>query len=66
MAIKIEFDSSNMPIEPTLVLAAQNGDNIGVFTGIENLKIDDNMKTPAQISFTIHKIIDGKEYEYWD
>lgn len=66
MAIKIEFDSSNMPIEPTLVLAAQNGDNIGVFTGIENLKIDDNMKTPAQISLTIHKIIDGKEYEYWD
>ena len=66
MAIKIDFDSNNMPIEPVLVLAAQNGDNIGTLTGIEKLKIDDNMKSPAQISFTIHKMTNGKEYKYWD
>lgn len=66
MAIKINFDTAHNTEIPTLVLANKNGDKIGKFSNITNVKLKDNMNDVSEISFTVHKKLNNKIYPYWD
>lgn len=65
MAIKINFDACNNPVEPTLLLSNRNGDIYGKLKAY-NIKISVPLKTAAEISFTVYKYIDDKIDILWD
>lgn len=66
MPMQINFDTSGNPEIPIMSIVSQNGDHIGIISNYTGLKIQDNLKTPSSISFTLHKILNGDEYKYWD
>jgi len=66
VAIEIKFDSANRPETPTLILAKRGGDRIGVLNNVTNIRLDDNLNTPSEISFTVHKYQNEKECNYWN
>lgn len=66
MPMQINFDTSGNPEIPIISIVSQNGDHIGIISNYTGLKIQDNLKTPSSISFTLHKILNGDEYKYWD
>ena len=66
MAIRIRFDTDNVPEKPTLVLGKRNGDKIGQIPNIDNIKLKDCLNNTPEFSFTVHKYDNGKLCEYWD
>lgn len=54
MAVKITFDSSHNPIEPTIVLASRNGAKIGKLPVI-NLKFGNRLMGISELFFKVNK-----------
>ena len=76
MAIRINFDSQNNAIEPTLVLATRSGKKLGSIPAV-NISVSDALNSPFDLSFTLYKSLskDSKSgstntlvdtYELWD
>lgn len=65
MGIKIQFDVSHNPENPTLVLANRNGNKLGLLKA-QGISIKDCMNDAAEISFTINKYYDNKKYYLWE
>ena len=66
MSVKINFDSAGIPETPTCVLAKRSGDLIGTINNIEQLRFSDNLNSSSDLSFIIHKRINGTKCNYWD
>lgn len=64
MAIKINFDVSNMPENPTLILATRKGDKIGKINA-QNIVIKDSMTDGAEITFSVDKYINNVIDNLW-
>lgn len=65
MAIKINFDVSNIPENPTLILATRKGDKIGKINA-QNIVIKDNMTDGAEITFSVNKYINNVIDNLWN
>lgn len=66
MPMKINFDTSGNPEVPIIALVDQSERHIGIISNFTELKIQDNLKEPSTISFTLHKNLDNEEYKYWN
>ena len=64
MAIKINFDVSNIPENPTLILATRKGDKIGKINA-QNIIIKDSMTNGAEITFKVNKYINNVIDSLW-
>lgn len=65
MAIRINFDTANNPEVPTIILAKKNGDRIGQLNA-KSISISDAMNDASEITFTVHKFINGVKCEHWE
>lgn len=65
MSIKINFDSAHNPEKPTLVLATRNGTKLGQISA-EDIIFNDALNSASEISFKVHKYVNGEKYELWD
>lgn len=65
MAIKINFDSTHNPEMPTFILAKKNGDKIGQLNA-KSIDLSDSLNAASEISFNIHKYVNGKITEWWE
>lgn len=65
MAIKINFDSANIPEEPTLILANRRGNKIGKINA-QNIVIKDDMVNGAEITFTVNKYLNNEQDYLWN
>lgn len=65
MSIKINFDSAHNPEKPTLVLATRNGTKLGQIAA-EDIIFNDALNSASEISFKVHKYVNGEKYELWD
>ena len=65
MAIKINFDVSNIPENPTLILATRKGDKIGKINA-QNIVIKDSMTDGAEITFSVNKYINNVIDNLWN
>lgn len=65
MPIKINFNTVNMPDNPTFVLAYKDGRKIGNIIA-EKINVKDSMNNPSEISFSTRKYINNKKNELWD
>lgn len=64
--MKINFDASGNPEVPIMALVDQSEKHIGTISNFTELKIQDNLKEASTLSFTLHKSLNDKEYEYWN
>ena len=51
---------------PDVFLCRRNHSKIGIINNVENLKIVVNEKSADEISFDVHKFLDGIECTVWD
>lgn len=65
MAIKINFDVSNIPENPTLILATRKGDKLGKINA-QNIVIKDSMTDGAEITFSVNKYINNVIDSLWN
>lgn len=65
MAVRIKFDNTNNIIQPTFVLAHRNGKKIGAIPS-ENLKVLDNFNSCFELSMSVNKYNNGKEFKLWN
>ena len=65
MAIKINFDPAGNPEPPTLVLARRNGNKLGQLNA-KNIILKDCFNGIPELSFKVHKYLDGKKDSLWD
>ena len=65
MSMKINFDTTNNPEMPTLILSHKDGRKIGQLVA-ENIVVRGSMINPSEISFNIRKFLNGEENIYWD
>ena len=65
MSIKINFDPSNNPESPTVILARKNGDKLGMLPARE-ISISDNLNDASEMSFRVYKKENGIECNLWD
>ena len=65
MAIKINFDVVHNPEVPTIILAKKNGYKIGQLNA-KSIEVSDSLNDASEITFVVHKYIDGKKCEYWE
>lgn len=66
MSMKINFDASGNPEVPIMALVDQSEKHIGTISNFTELKIQDNLKEASTLSFTLHKSLNDREYEYWN
>lgn len=66
MSIKISFNGNNVPELPIMVLAKKNGEKLGVLNTITNIVLSDSMSDTSEMSFTVHKEMDGVKCQLWD
>ena len=66
MAIRINFDGNHNAETPTLVLGKRNGDKIGLISNIDNINLKDCMNDVPEMSFTVHKYVNGVLCPLWD
>lgn len=64
MSIKINFDPSNNPESPTVILAKKNGDKLGMLPARE-ISISDNLNDASEMSFRVYKNENGIECNLW-
>lgn len=65
MSIKFRFDSSNTPMEPTIVLATRSGIKLGAIPA-HNVVVKDTMASFTELVFCVYKELDGQQLELWD
>ena len=65
MAIKINFDVSNIPENPTLILATRKGDKLGKINA-QNIVIKDSMTDGAEITFSVNKYTNNVIDNLWN
>ena len=65
MAIKIKFDAAYNPEPPTVILAKRSGYKLGILNA-KSIEVRDVMNDASEISFTVHKNIDGKVCHLWN
>ena len=65
MAVRIKFDNTNNIIQPTFVLAHRNGRKLGVIPP-ENLRVLDNFNSSFELSMSVNKFNNGKEFGLWN
>lgn len=65
MAIKIKFDASHNPEPPTIILAKRSGHKLGMLNA-KSIEVRDAMNDASEISFTVHKNIDGEICHLWN
>ena len=63
---KIRFDSGGMVADPTLVLMTKSGKRLGLLIGVENVHYARHMNSANEISFRIHKTVDGVDNPLWE
>ena len=66
MAIKIKFDTNDIPENPTFVLSKRSGDKIGLLSNITNIQVKDCLNSVPEVSFTVHKYDNEIVCPYWD
>lgn len=66
MAIKIKFDTNDIPENPTFVLSKRSGDKIGLISNITNIQVKDCLNSVPEVSFTVHKYDNEIVCPYWD
>lgn len=49
-----------------MILTKRGGDKIGPLNNVTNIRLDDNLNTPSEISFTVHKHLNKKTCNYWN
>lgn len=64
MAIKINFDATHTPENPTFILMKRSGALLGLINA-QNITLKDSMSVP-EISFTVYKKMNDIENELWD
>lgn len=65
MSMKIKFDITGNPENPTLILAYRDGRKIGELVA-ENVIAKDSMMNAAELSFKVRKYLNGKKNALWD
>lgn len=65
MSIKINFDASNNPENPTLILAYRDGRKIGEIIA-DDIVVKDSMMNASEMSFKVRKFINNKKNILWD
>lgn len=65
MSMKINFDITGNPENPTLILAYRDGRKIGELVA-ENIIVRDSMMNAAELSFKVRKFLNGKKNALWD
>ncbi len=65
MAIKIQFDPIHNPELPIMVLAKRSGEKIGQLDP-KSVHLVDDLNNASEISFSVHKYVDGKKVDLWD
>ena len=65
MAIRINFDASGNPEQPTLVLSNRSGNKIGQLNA-KSIHIKGSENNPSEISFDVYKYADRKKDHLWD
>ena len=65
MAIKINFDTTYNPEEPTFVLGRKNGDIIGGIVS-KSIEVSDELGNASEVSFKVDKYVDGKKCDLWE
>lgn len=63
--MNVTFDSAGNPKPITLILAAGNGELLGQLDA-ENIVYANNLKEADEISFRIHKYVNGVKCSLWD
>lgn len=64
-AIKINFDATGNPKEPTFILVKRNGDRIGKINA-RSIELIDNLNAAPELSFNVYKYLDNKKDPLWD
>lgn len=63
----IKFNKNNGTIEPfTIILANRNQEHLGEIVNTEGVNFTGNFNAADELSFTVHKMKDGKEERLWD
>lgn len=65
MGMKIRFDTTNRPENPTLILATKTGKKLGLIVA-SGISIKDSMKDAAEITFNVNKYLNGKKNHLWN
>ncbi len=65
MAIKINFDTTHNPEQPTFLLGNRSGSILGKINA-KNINFKGTMNNAAEISFKVYKYIDGELDTLWD
>lgn len=63
----IRFNKNNGTIEPfTIILANRNQEHLGEIVNTEAVNFTGNFNAADELSFTVNKMMDGKEERLWD
>lgn len=65
MGVKICFDTTGTPQEPTLIVAYPNGDKIGQLH-VAGILVKDSLNNATEISCSMQKYLDGRKNALWD
>ena len=65
MAIKINFDTTHNPEQPTFLLGNRSGNILGKINA-KKINFKGSMNNAAEISFKVYKYIDGELDTLWD
>ena len=60
MAIKIKFDKSNRPLQPTFILATKSGKRLGLLNA-QGIHIVDYLEQPCEFTFSVNKFLNNIE-----
>lgn len=65
MGVKICFDTTGTPQEPTLIVGYPNGDKIGQLN-VTGILVKDSLNNATEISCSMQKYLDGRKNALWD
>ena len=63
----IKFNKNNNTIEPfTIILSNRNQEHLGEIVNTEGVNFTGNLNSANELSFTVNKMMNGKEERLWD
>ena len=62
----LEIGADGQVIEPVLVLSSRGGNKIGIIRNITGIQQTHPLSDVAELSFDVHKEMNGEVYEDWD
>ena len=62
----IELSVDGQPIVPNIILGYRSGEKIGVIQNVASFVDSNHLMSAPEISFDVHKMMDGVECNYWD